>query len=174
MNSSFEAPGEWKSGALCYGQGLTLEMAKMMLEAGAKEAVRLGVPMSMAICDSGGNLLAFQRMDNAALFSSQIAMDKAFTAVYGKLPTASYRPLFQSGELNTLFFHERWITFPGGFPAVKDGVVMGGLGVSGGKIEDFYVARAILKGGGFDTTDIDQFITDYEAGLKKSRTKKKK
>jgi uncharacterized protein GlcG (DUF336 family) len=174
MNPSFKAPGAWKSGALCYGPGLTLEAAKKMLEAGEKEAIRLTVPMTMAISDAGGNLLAFHRMDNAALFSSQIAMDKAFTAVYGKLPTSSFSPLFQSGELNTLFFHERWITFPGGFPMVKNGVVMGGLGVSGGKIEDCYVAREILKSGGFDTTDIDEFIGGYEAGLKKPKTRKRK
>ena len=50
-----EAPEAWKVDKCCYGSGLTLELAKKMLEAGEKEALKQGVPMSMAISDSGGN-----------------------------------------------------------------------------------------------------------------------
>jgi uncharacterized protein GlcG (DUF336 family) len=153
-----EAPPAWKAGTFCYGQGLDLALAKKMLAAGEKEALRQGVPMAMAICDSGGNLLAFHRMDHTMLVSIQIAMDKAFTSVYGKMPSANYGPLYQSGELVPLFFHERWITFPGGFPISREGVIMGGLGVSGGVIEDVYVARACLLAGKFATADADRFI----------------
>jgi hypothetical protein len=78
-------PAAWKSGSLSYDSGLTLDIAKKMLEAGEKEAEKQGVPMSMAIGDVGGNLIAFRRMDNAALFSIQIAMDKAFTRNISKI-----------------------------------------------------------------------------------------
>jgi uncharacterized protein GlcG (DUF336 family) len=158
-----EAPPAWKIGTFRYGSGLTLAKAKRMLEAGEKEANKQEVPMAMAISDSGGILLAFHRMDNTMLASVQIAIDKAYTAVLGKIPTGSYQPLFKSGELIPLFFHERWITFHGGYPLIKDGIIMGGLGVSGGVIEDCYVARAIMKTGGFSLTDLDEFITSCEA-----------
>jgi uncharacterized protein GlcG (DUF336 family) len=129
-----------------------------MLEAAEKEAQRQGVPMVIAIADAGGNLLALERMDQAILVSIQIAMDKAFTAVFGKQTTAEFGSSYRSGTLVPLFFHERWITFPGGFPLLKDGVIMGGIGVSGGIDEDIHVARAALKAGGFDTREADALI----------------
>jgi len=141
MSKIGEAPECWKSGTYCYGPGLTLELGKKMLEAGEKEAIKQCVPMAMAISDCGGNLLAFHRMDNTVLLSTQIAMDKAYTAVYGKQATGNFGPLFASGELSPLFFHERWITFPGGYPIIKEGTIVGGLGVSGGRVEDSYVAK---------------------------------
>jgi len=134
---------------LPYGLGLTLGVAKEMLEAGEKEAERQGVFISIAVVDAGGNLLAFNRMDNAMLGSIQIAIDKAFTAVFGKRPTGDWQKEFQDGELTPLFFHERWIAFPGGFPIVSNGMLLGGIGVSGGTFKDTYVAKAALGAGGF-------------------------
>lgn len=151
-------PAAWKSGGLSYGSGLTLDIAKKMLEAGEKEAEKQGVPMSIAISDAGGNLIAFRRMDNAALFSTQIAMDKAFTTVFGKMPTGSFADLYRTGELIPLFFHERWITFPGGFPIIKNGMILGGIGVSGGTIEDIYVVKAALEAGGFALDEVNAAI----------------
>jgi len=151
-------PAAWKSGSLSYGSGLTLDIAKKMLEAGEKEAEKQGVPMSMAISDTGGNLIAFSRMDNAALFSIQIAMDKAFTTLFGKMPTGSFANPYRTGGLVPLFFHERWITFPGGFPITKNGMIVGGIGVSGGIIEDVYVAKAALEAGGFILDEVDAAI----------------
>jgi len=159
-------PPIWEGGSLVYGAGLMLDTAKKMLEAGEKEAEKQGVPMSIAIVDAGGNLLAFHRMDNAALFSIQIAMDKAFTAAFGKQATGNYAGLYQSGILVPLFFHERWITFAGGFPVIKDGVVLGGIGVSGGTIEDVFVARAALAAGGFSVNEVDAFLARRRAAGK--------
>lgn len=162
-------PAAWKSGTLSYGSGLTLGTAKKMLEAGENEAKKQGVPMSIAIGDAGGNLVAFSRMDNAALFSIQIAMDKAFTTVFGKMPTGSFASQYCAGGLVPLFFHERWITFPGGFPLIKNGVILGGIGVSGGIIEDVYVAKAALKAGGFSLKEVDATIAAIRGMRRRNR-----
>ncbi len=157
-------PSAWKKGKLCYNTGLTLATAKKMLEAGEEEAEKQGVPMAIAIVDAGGNLLAFRRMDNTMLCSIQIAIDKAFTAVFGKLPTQSWRNVYQSGILPPLFLHERWIAFDGGFPVVSDGALLGGVGASGGTAhEDNYVARAALLAGGFSLDDADAAIAEIES-----------
>jgi uncharacterized protein GlcG (DUF336 family) len=169
-----KAPQPWQAGNCCYGPGLNLDLAKKMLDAGQKEAQKQGVPMAMAISDSGGNLLAFNRMDNTMLVSNQISMDKAYTAVFGKLPSGAFSGAYHDRELVPLFFHERWITFNGGYPLIKDGILMGGLGVSGGRIEDIFVARAMLKAGEFDFSAADTVIKEYEAGLKKELPKKAK
>jgi uncharacterized protein GlcG (DUF336 family) len=160
------APEAWQAGKLIYGSGLTLKTAKKMLEAGENESLKQNVPMVIAIADSGGNLLAFERMDNAMLCSVQIALDKAYTAVFGKMHTGELGGSYRSGNLIPLFFHERWITFPGGFPIVKDGVVLGGLGVSGGVVEDLYVAEAALKAGGFSIAEVEKVIAQNEASRK--------
>jgi uncharacterized protein GlcG (DUF336 family) len=158
-----QTPPAWKAGNLSYGTGLTIDTAKKMLGAGEKEAKKQGVPMAIAIVDAGGNLLAFHRMDNAILVGTQIAMDKAFTAVFGKQHSGNYASLYQSGILIPLFYHERWITFPGGFPIIKNGAVLGGIGVSGGTIEDVFVARAALKAGGFSIDEVDAFLAQIGA-----------
>lgn len=162
-------PEAWKTGKVCYGSGLTLETAKKMLAAGEKEAQKHKVPLTFAISDAGGNLLALHRMDNAILMSIQIAMDKAFTSVFGKQQTLQWGGSFREGLLIPLFLHERWITFPGGFPIVKDGTLLGGLGVSGGTIEDLYSARAALLAGGFNTTEVDDAIATLKGGKKKGK-----
>lgn len=156
-------PSVWKTGNLSYGAGLTLKTAKKMLEAGEREAEKHGVPMAIAIADAGGNLLTFSRMDNALLMSIQIAMDKAFTAVFGKLPTEHWGRTIQGGRLVPLFIHERWMAFPGGFPIISKGVLLGGIGVSGGIIEDLYVAKAALQAGGFSIDEVDAAIAQGEA-----------
>ena len=156
-----QTPPAWKAGNLPYGAGLTLKTAKKMLEAGEKEAERQGVPMVIAVVDAGGNLLAFSRMDNAILVSINIAKDKAFTAVFGKLPT---KP--PPGGITPSFIHERWITFPGGFPIKSNGVLIGGIGISGGTIEDTYVAKAALKAGGFSLDNVNAALAEIEATQK--------
>ncbi len=161
-----QTPPAWKAGKLAYGTGLTLDAGKKMLEAGEKEARRQEVPMAIAIVDAGGNLLAFHRMDNAILVGNQIAMDKAFTAVFGKQHSGNNAMLYQSGIMVPLFFHERWITFPGGFPIIKNGVLLGGIGVSGGTFEDIFVARAALAAGGFSVDEVDAFLAQMGAMTK--------
>ena len=155
---SSQTPPAWKAGNLSYGAGLTLKTAKKMLEAGEKEAEKQGVPMVIAVVDAGGNLLAFSRMDNAILMSINIAMDKAFTAVFSKLPTAP-----APGGFNPPFIHKRWIQFPGGFPIISNGVILGSIGVSGGTVEDLHVAKAALEAGGFNLDDINSAIARTES-----------
>lgn len=160
---SLQAPEPYKKGVLSYKSGLTLDIAKKMLEAGEKEAEKQGIPMVIAISDAGGNLLAFHRMDNALLASINIAMDKAYTVVMGKMPTWHWTTAFQEGGFAPLFIHERFIPFPGGFPIKKEGALYGGIGVSGGIIEDMYVAKAALEAGGFNVDEVNATLAKMES-----------
>jgi len=162
MAKVFGTPAAWKGGNVCYGSGLTLKTAKKMLQAAENEAGKQGVPMVFAIADSGGNLLAFHRMENAMLISVQVAMDKAYTAVYGKMHTGSWTNPLKDGTLMPLFIHERLISFPGGFPLIKKGKLVGGLGVSGGTTEDVPVAMAALKAGGFSVSEAEEALKEAE------------
>jgi uncharacterized protein GlcG (DUF336 family) len=132
-----------------------------MIDAGMAEARKQGLRMAVAIVDSGGNLVAFGRMDDVMLASIQISMDKAYTAVKGKLPTQVWRDILQSGAIPPLFFHERWTAFPGGFPLIKGNQIFGGMGASGGTgFGDTSVVRAGLQAGEFSTEDADAMLKD--------------
>ena len=156
-------PSEWKKGGLCYSTGIDYETAKKMIDAGMAEAEKQGLRMVIAVADASGNLVAFGRMDNAMLASIQIAMDKAYTAAYGMLPTQIWRSIVQSGNIPPLFIHERFTAFPGGFPIIKDNQIFGGIGSSGATAYgDTSVSRAALLAGGFSTLDADNILQEFD------------
>ncbi|GMA97625.1 cob(I)yrinic acid a,c-diamide adenosyltransferase [Pelosinus sp. IPA-1] len=129
-------------------QGNVLNKAKKMIALAEQKAMDIGVPMVIAVVDVGGNLVAQHRMDGALLASVSLALDKAYTAVALKMPTHEVAPLVTPG--NPLFgLHTanggRFIAFGGGFPIIVNGNIVGGLGVSGGAVdEDMIVAKAGL------------------------------
>jgi ATP:cob(I)alamin adenosyltransferase len=125
-----------------------LGKAKQLIAAAEKKAMEIGVPMVIAVVDAGGNLVAQHRMDDALLASISLALDKAYTAAALKMPTDEVASVVTPGQplfgLNTAN-NGRFITFGGGFPLTAEGKVIGGLGVSGGTVdEDIIVARAAL------------------------------
>lgn len=125
---------------------VTLEIARRLIEAAKEKALALGVPMVVAVVDAGGNLVALDRQDDALLVSLELARDKAYSAVAVKTDTATIGRLAQPGaELFGLGRASggRIVTFGGGLPLVKDGKVVGGIGVSGGSVaEDTACATA--------------------------------
>jgi glc operon protein GlcG len=162
-NPKDPVPTEWKEGGLSYRTGLTFNTAKQMIDGAMAEAKKQGLTMVIAIADAGGNLIAFGRMDDAMLVSTQIAIDKAFTAVYGKVPTQTWRAIVQSGNIPPLFIHERWTAFAGGFPLRKGKQLFGGIGCSGATAHgDVSVARAGLFAGGFSTEDADTILKELK------------
>jgi uncharacterized protein GlcG (DUF336 family) len=127
---------------------VTLEVAKKLIEGAEQEAHRLGVAMIIAVVDEGGNFVACQRMDDGWLASVEIAQSKAWTAVALKTPTSGLAEATVPGaELYGLTTTNsgRIIVFGGGIPLVKDGKVVGGVGVSGSSWEnDVRVAEAAV------------------------------
>jgi uncharacterized protein GlcG (DUF336 family) len=118
--------------------GLTLKAATTLMKA-AKAAARAGnVSISVAVVDSGGQLVAFERMDGADLVTITLAQDKAWTALVNRMPTRDLAPLVQPGA--EFYGYDsigrgRTIVFAGGMPIERDGVLLGGVGVSGGSVE---------------------------------------
>lgn len=128
---------------------VTIDDAKKIIEAARKEAEKTKTKMCIAVVDSGANLKAFHRMDDAWVGSIDIAIKKAKTAVFFGMPTGAIGKLSQPG--GPLFGIEHsndgLITFPGGLPIVdKEGVLVGAIGVSGSSVEnDHKVAAAGVK-----------------------------
>jgi uncharacterized protein GlcG (DUF336 family) len=115
--------------------GLTLAAARAIIAAALAEGRAAGVPVSAAVVDSGGQLVAFERMDGADLVSITLAQDKAWTSLMNRMPTGDLGPMVQPGA-EFYGYHTikggRTIIFAGGLPLQRDGVLVGAVGVSGG------------------------------------------
>jgi uncharacterized protein GlcG (DUF336 family) len=128
---------------------ISAEAADALLGHAETAARDLGVPMCIAVCDEGGVLKAFRRMDGAALLSVDIAQDKAFTAVSFGMPSHAWFDFIKDDPplLHGITHTPRLVVFGGGYPVTIDGAVVGGVGVSGGHYEqDMKVAEAALAG----------------------------
>src|SRR4028119_1014441 len=114
---------------------ITLEEAKRIVSAAEHKAQEMGQPVNIAVMGAGRNLLAFQRMDGAWVASIDIAIDKAFTSAGRGLSTREIGGMAQPGQplfgINTTN-GGRIVIFAGGVPLVRDGEVVGAVGVSGG------------------------------------------
>jgi uncharacterized protein GlcG (DUF336 family) len=113
---------------------IDLAIALRMVAAAHAEAERRSILVSAAVVDAGGNLVAFGRMDGAEIAGPVLAVDKAYTAVANRTATSELAKLAApGGELFGLHANGggRFVIFGGGVPILVDGIVVGGVGVSG-------------------------------------------
>ena len=113
---------------------LTLQEANRIIDGAVAKARELNIRISVAVCDAGGRLVAFQRMDNAIWASAYGSQGKAIaSAAFGRA----------SGELTERASHPtpagiaaasggHMIMGQGAVPIVRNGVVEGACGVGGG------------------------------------------
>ena len=121
---------------------LTLEDAKRIAVAAETEALANGWGVVIAIVDDGGNLLYLQRKHDTQFGSVETAMMKAKAAVAFKRPTKSSEDAVLSGRLIHLAL-PGVIPAEGGIPLLCDGIVVGGIGVSGVRsAQDGQIANA--------------------------------
>ena len=108
----------------------------------------LNVPVVISVVDAHGIGMLTWRMPDALLVSSDLAPKKAWTAVAMKSATHELSDAVQPGRaLYGLDAHMegKVVTFGGGFPIWRDGNIIGGLGVSGGSVEqDMDIAQTAL------------------------------
>lgn len=129
---------------------ITESLADAMIEVAVKKAIEINKPMVIAILDESGHLKAFRRMDGAALISISVAQDKAYSALanaWGHATHEIYEHIKKSpATLIGIPQIPRYTVFGGGFPIKVDGTVVGGIGISGGNVEqDVIVAKAALE-----------------------------
>ncbi|MFZ0530555.1 MAG: cob(I)yrinic acid a,c-diamide adenosyltransferase [Propionicimonas sp.] len=120
-------------------QAFDLATLKLMAAAAEAKAAELGVPIVFAGVDAGGNLMLLHRMADSLLGSIDIAIGKAFTSAAFKLPTAALKdPSTPAGELHGIQNSNRGrvVVFGGGLPVFIDGRIVGGIGVSGGTVDE--------------------------------------
>jgi glc operon protein GlcG len=126
-----------------YGRPISLDRAQAVIHAAVAEAKQRNWKMNVAVSDSGGNLVAFQRMDGAMLASIQIAEHKARAAATFRRPTKVFEDGIQLMHLNYLLAFDGVIASRGGIPLIDQGLIIGAIGCSGGTdSQDEVVSKA--------------------------------
>jgi glc operon protein GlcG len=115
-----------------YGPPISLNQAETVIHAAVAEAKKRNWKMNVAVADSGGNLVAFQRMDGAMLASIKIAEHKARAGAIFRRPTKVFEDGVNLMHLNYLLAFDEVITSRGGIPLTDQGAIIGAIGVSGG------------------------------------------
>lgn len=114
-----------------YGAPISLDRAQAVLAATVAEAKKHDWKLNVTVVDSGGNVVAFARMDGAQLASVVISENKARTAATWRRETKVLENGIQGG--NTYLLSLPGVTGSrGGIPLVEDGKLIGAIGVSGG------------------------------------------
>ncbi|MGA8864653.1 MAG: heme-binding protein [Gallionella sp.] len=115
-----------------YGAPISLERAQSVIAAAAAEARRHDWKMNISVVDSGGNLVAFQRMDGAQLASIRISQHKARAAALYRRETKVFENAIQLNNMNYVATLDGVIASRGGIPLVEGGKLVGAIGCSGG------------------------------------------
>jgi glc operon protein GlcG len=113
---------------------LTLEEANRIVQGALSKAQELGIKISAAVCDNGGRLIAFNRMDDAIWASVYGSQGKAvasagFGRASGLLTERAEHPTFRgiaAAEGGHMIYGQ------GAVPIIRNGVVEGACGVGGG------------------------------------------
>src|SRR6202166_4343077 len=111
---------------------ISYELAQTMVNEALAKAREIGVSENVAILDDGGNLKAFSRMDGAPILSTEIAQNKAYTALFGVSTQDFFN--FIKGDPSLLAgipTLSRVAAYGGGLPVQVDGEIVGAIGVSG-------------------------------------------
>jgi len=116
-----------------YGANVSIENARKAAAPALAEAEKNHWNMAVAIVDTGGNLVYYEKLDNTQIGSATVAIDKARCAALFKRPTKAFQDtLAAGGDGLRVLTLKGVVATEGGIPLVMDGKIVGAIGVSGG------------------------------------------
>lgn len=130
--------------AQAYGLSIGVEAARKAAAAAVAESKKNNWNMAVAVVDTGGHLVYFERMDNTQTGSARVALEKAQTAAAYRRPTKVFEDALSAGGngLRILTLSGA-VAVEGGVPIVTDGKIVGAIGLSGGTAQqDGMAAKA--------------------------------
>jgi len=126
-----------------------LALAKTLADRVEAKATEAKIPVAVCVTDTHGNVVLHHRMSGAPGFSIEISERKAYTSALVRMRTADLLPLVQPGQPLfplSMVSGGRYCAMGGGAPFTREGVVVVGVGVSGGTVdEDIAIVEAALK-----------------------------
>ncbi|HVZ22434.1 MAG TPA: heme-binding protein [Vicinamibacterales bacterium] len=122
---------------MSYGTSITVEPARKVAAAAAAAARQHQFTMAIAVVDTAGDLVYFERMDDTQVGSVDIAIGKARSAARFKRPTKAFQDQLAAGDAGLrMLALEGAVPVAGGLPLVLGGKVVGAIGCSGGTSDD--------------------------------------
>jgi glc operon protein GlcG len=115
-----------------YGVSIGLERAKQVMAAAEAEAKKRNWKMNIAVVDTNGELVQFERMEGAQIASGSISIGKARTAARFRRESRVFYNAYETGHAYTGTLDPTLVASPGGFPLVDGGKLIGAIGCSGG------------------------------------------
>jgi glc operon protein GlcG len=115
-----------------YGQSIGLERAKQVMAAAEAEAKKRNWKMNIAVVDTNGELVQFERMEGAQIASGSISIGKARTSARFRRESRAFYNVFETGHPYIATLEPGLTASPGGFPLVEGGKLIGAVGCSGG------------------------------------------
>lgn len=135
-------PG-WGDPTIADRPTITTEGAMLLIAKAEAKARSLSRAVNIAVVDSGGNLLAFERMDGAFLAGVDLCQGKARSALRFEQPTAKIEATIHDGRYALMTAGA--VEMQGGIPLLRDGSIIGAIGVSGADSStDVPIAEAAL------------------------------
>ena len=121
-----------------YGMPVNLDTARKLADAAAAEANKRGFKMAIAVVDTNGDLVFFEKMDATQIASVQVAIQKAVSATIYKRPTKKLQDALAAGGVGLRVLRlDRAIPVEGGLPLLaSDGKIIGAIGCSGDTSEN--------------------------------------
>jgi len=115
-----------------YGQSIGLEHAKQIVAAAEAEAKKRNWKMNIAVVDTNGEIVMFERMEGAQIASGPISIGKARTSARFRRESRVFYNVFEGGHGYISTLDPGLVASPGGFPLVEGGKLIGAVGCSGG------------------------------------------
>lgn len=116
-----------------YGNPISADTAKKLAGAAIAEARKNNWAMAVAIVDTGGYLVYFERMQDTQLGSVEVSIEKAKSAALFRRPTKSFQDTVAGGgEGLRILRLTGAVPVEGGIPIIVDGKLIGAIGASGG------------------------------------------
>ena len=125
---------------------LTLTEANSIIRRATAKAEEIGIQVCVAVCDEGGRLTAFVRMDGAKWASAYGAQGKAIASAAFQRASSELQPRADSVIFRGIVAAEggNMILSQGAVPIFRNGTIIGACGVGGatGGEQDEECARA--------------------------------
>jgi uncharacterized protein GlcG (DUF336 family) len=113
-----------------YGPAISVEVARKLAATAIAEGKKNGWNVAVAIVDTAGDLVFFERMDNVQVAATIVSQEKARTAARFKRPTKAFEEAVAGGRQVILSLPGA-TPIEGGIPLVVEGKIVGAIGVSG-------------------------------------------
>jgi len=129
---------------MSYGPSISLDNAKKVAAAALSEVRKNNWTMAVAVVDTNGDLVYYEKLDDTPIGSAIVCQEKARSAARFKRPTKAFQDMLAAGGEGVRVLRIRGaVPVDGGLPVMMGGKVVGGIGLSGGtSAQDGQCAKA--------------------------------